>query len=254
MFLFKKIVAPLFFPVPLCLEILLLGLFLLWFTKKQKAGKIIVSIGVGLIIIFGYGTFQDILLRSLEAKYPSLMDLQEVDEVKWVVVLGGGHTSDPNLPVTDQISKTSLMRLVEGIRIHKKLPGSKLVLSGGRGFDPVPNAEVMAGVAAILGINDSDIVLELDSKDTKDEAVLVKKIVADEKFILVTSASHMLRSMSLFEKQGMHPIAAPVEHSFKGRQMISPGSFFPSSSKIGNAERLFYEYLGLAWAKLRGQT
>ena len=93
MFLFKKIVAPLFFPVPLCLEILLLGLFLLWFTKKQKAGKIIVSIGVGLVIIFSYGTFQDILLRSLENKYPSLINLQEVDDVKWVVVLGGGHTS-----------------------------------------------------------------------------------------------------------------------------------------------------------------
>jgi uncharacterized SAM-binding protein YcdF (DUF218 family) len=93
MFLFKKIVAPLFFPVPLCLEILLLGLFLLWFTKKQKAGKIIVSIGVGLIIIFSYGTVQDILLRSLENKYPSLINIQEVDDVKWVVVLGGGHTS-----------------------------------------------------------------------------------------------------------------------------------------------------------------
>jgi uncharacterized SAM-binding protein YcdF (DUF218 family) len=93
MFLFKKIVAPLFFPVPLCLEILLLGLFLLWFTKKQKAGKIIVSIGVGLIILFSYGTFQDILLRSLENKYPPLINLQKVDDVKWVVVLGGGHTS-----------------------------------------------------------------------------------------------------------------------------------------------------------------
>jgi len=93
MFLFEKIVAPLFFPIPLCLEILLLGLFLLWFTRKQKAGKIIVSIGVGLTIIFSYGTFQDILLRFLENKYPPLLNLQEVDDVKWVVVLGGGHTS-----------------------------------------------------------------------------------------------------------------------------------------------------------------
>jgi hypothetical protein len=47
-------------------------------------------------------------------------------------------------PVTDQISKSSLTRLVEGIRIHKELPGSKLVLSGGGGFDPMPNARIMA--------------------------------------------------------------------------------------------------------------
>jgi len=152
MFLFKKIVAPLFFPVPLCLEILLLGLILLWFTKKQKAGKIVVSIGVGLTMIFSFGTFQDILLRSLENKYPPLINLQKVDDVKWVVVLGGGHTSDPELPVTDQISKSSLSRLVEGIRIHRNLPGSKLILSGGGGFDPVPNARIMADVATVWGL------------------------------------------------------------------------------------------------------
>ena len=120
MFLFKKIVAPQFFPVPLCLEILLLGLFSLWFTKKQKAGKIIVSIGVGSIIIFSFGTIQDILLQSLENKYLSLISFQEVDDVRWIVVLGGENTSDPKLPVNDQISTSSLARLVEGIRIHKK--------------------------------------------------------------------------------------------------------------------------------------
>jgi hypothetical protein len=38
MFLFKKIVAPFFFPLSLCLEILLFGLFLLWFTSREKFG------------------------------------------------------------------------------------------------------------------------------------------------------------------------------------------------------------------------
>jgi len=253
MFLFKKIVAPLFFPVPLCLEILLLGLILLWFTKKQKAGKIVVSIGVGLTMIFSFGTFQDILLRSLENKYPPLINLQKVDDVKWVVVLGGGHTSDPELPVTDQISKSSLSRLVEGIRIHRNLPVSKLILSGGGGFDPVPNARIMADVASVLGVNETDMILEPDSKDTKDEAVLIQKIVGNEKLILVTSASHMPRSMALFKKRGMQPIPAPTDHTIKRRQRISPGVFFPASGNIRNAERVFYEYLGLAWAKLRGQ-
>ena len=43
------------------------------------------------------------------------------------------------------------MRLVEGIRIHRNLPGSKLILSGGGGFDPVPNAKIMADrIAQVL--------------------------------------------------------------------------------------------------------
>jgi uncharacterized SAM-binding protein YcdF (DUF218 family) len=253
MFLFKKIVAPLFFPVPLCLEILLLGLILLWFSKKQKAGKIIVSVGVALIIMFSFGTIQDILLHSLENKYPPLLNIQEVHDVRWVVVLGGGNISDPKLPANGQISGASLSRLVEGIRIQKKLPKCKLILSGGKTFDNVPNAEVMADVASMLGISDSDMVLESDSKDTKDEAILIKKIVKNEKFILVTSASHMLRSMALFQKLGMQPIPAPIDHAIKTRHLISPSSLFPNSGKISNAERIVYEYLGLVWAKLRGQ-
>ena len=133
------------------------------------------------------------------------------------------------------------------------MPESKLVLSGGRAFDPVPNAKVMANIASILGIDESKIVLEPNSKDTKDEALLIQKIVANSKFILVTTASHMPRSMALFNKLGMQPIPAPIEHSIKLRQGLNPGVFFPNSGRIGQAERIFYEYLGLAWAKLRGQ-
>jgi len=59
-------------PVPICVEILLLGLFLLWFTRRQKAGKIVVSIGVVLLAALSYGVISDILIRPLEYKYPPL--------------------------------------------------------------------------------------------------------------------------------------------------------------------------------------
>lgn len=69
MFLLKKIISPFLFPVPLCLEILLLGLFLLWFTRKQKIGRMVVSMGVVLLVILSYGLFSNILLESFEYKY-----------------------------------------------------------------------------------------------------------------------------------------------------------------------------------------
>ncbi len=253
--MFKKIVAPLFFPVPLCLEILLLGIFLLWFTRRKKAGKIVVSVGIVLLGILSYGFPSVALLRALEQKSPPLLQLDGSGDVKWVVVLGGGHTSDPRFPVTSQLGGSSLARLVEGIRLHRMLPGSKLVLSGGGVFDPVPNAEVMAGVAIAIGVDPQDLVLESLSKDTKDEARLIKEIVGKDRFVLVTSASHMPRSMALFEKVGLDPIPAPTDHCVKERQGgLSPGMFFPSAGRLGTAERVVYEYLGLAWARLRGQT
>jgi uncharacterized SAM-binding protein YcdF (DUF218 family) len=168
------------------------------------------------------------------------------------VVLGGGHTSDPKLPITSQLSNASLVRLVEGIRIHRGLPTSRLILSGGIVFEKVPEAKVLADVALAIGVKKQDLILEEVSRDTEDEARLIQEIVGQEQFILVTSASHMPRSMALFKKLGMHPIPAPTDHLVKECQKISPGMFYPSANGLCKAERAFYEYLGLAWAKLRG--
>jgi uncharacterized SAM-binding protein YcdF (DUF218 family) len=253
MFLLKKIVAPLFFPLSLCLEILLVGIFLLWFTRRQKAGKIIVSIGVVILIAFSYGAASDILLRPLEYKYPPMTDMSAVLDVEWVVVLSGGSSSDAHLPITGRLSHASLVRLVEGIRIHRKLLKSKLILSGGGAFNTIAEAKTMADVAVILGVDSKDLILESESKDTKDQARLIHTIVGDNRFVLVTSASHMPRSMALFEKRGMRPTPAPIGHRITERQKITPGIFFPSAGRIAKMENVFYEYLGLAWAILRGQ-
>lgn len=72
-------------------------------------------------------------------------------------------------------------------------------MSGGGVFDPVSNAEIMARVAMEIGVPERDIILESKSKDTKDEARFIKPIVGNEPFVLVTTASHIPRSMALFK-------------------------------------------------------
>jgi len=111
----------------------------------------------------------------------------------------------------------------------------------------------MADLALLLGVNKENIILEDASKDTKDQAILIKGILGNDKFVLVTSASHMPRSMALFRKQGMDPIPAPTEHLVKERKNISPGMFFPGASNLRKVERAFHEYLGFLWGKMRGQ-
>jgi uncharacterized SAM-binding protein YcdF (DUF218 family) len=253
-FLFKKIVGPLLFPVPLCLIILLLGLIFHWFTRRQRTGKIIVSLGVGLLLLLSYSAFSDMLLRPLEYRYTPVKNFEELQDVKWVVVLAGGHVSDKLVPITSQLEESSVVRVVESIRLQKMLPNSKLLLSGGGVFDPVPSAKLMADLALALGVESQDIVLETGSRDTKDEARLIGEMVGDDRFALVTSASHMPRSMAMFRKLGMNPIPAPTDHWVKERQALSPSIFYPSANGLRKAERAFYEYLGLMWAKLRGQV
>ena len=253
MFLLKKIVAPLFFPMTLILGILLLGLFLVSLTRKQKTGKVIVLIGIIFLGMLSYDAVSDKLLQPLEYQYPSLLSLENIQNVKWIVVLGGGHTSDPKLPITSQLSEASLIRLVEGIRIHNGLAKSKLILSGGSVFEKISNAQALAEVALAIGVKNQDLILEELSKDTEEEARLIQQVVGRDRFVLVTSASHMPRSIALFNKLGMHPIPAPTDYLVKESQKMSPGMFYPGAGGLLKAERAFYEYLGLAWAKLRGR-
>jgi len=252
MFLFKKIVAPLFFPVSVVLFVLVLGSFLLIWSRRKKTGKVLILIGVLLLGALSYEAVSEKLLRPLEYTYPPLIRAVTMGDIRWIVVLGGGHTSDQRLPVTDQVSDLSLIRLVEGIRLHREIPKSKLILSGGRVFDPASEATAMAKVAIAIGVEKEDLVLEEDSKDTEDQARFIHGLLKQEPFILVTSASHMPRSMILFKRLGMHPIPAPTEYQVKKRWGISPKRFYPAADGLMKAERAFYEYIGLTWTKMKG--
>jgi uncharacterized SAM-binding protein YcdF (DUF218 family) len=260
MFMLKKI-APLFLnPLSLCLGIFLLGLFCLWLTRRQRLGKFLVTLGTVLLFVLSSAFFSAKVLTPLEYRYPALLYPDTVpwegDKTgtlpRWIVVLGGGHVSDPRLPVNSQLSEAALSRLVEGVRLYKAIPHSKLLLSGGVVFDPVPEAQVMAQIALLLGVKPQDIVLEPNSRDTEDEAALIAGMLAGQKLILVTSAAHMTRAMALFAKRGLQPIPAPADYRLKASRSPGPGLYFPGAGHLGQVETALHEYLGLAWAWLRG--
>jgi uncharacterized SAM-binding protein YcdF (DUF218 family) len=260
MFLLKKIVSQFLYPLSLCLEILILGLFFLWATKRPRLGKTLVTLGTVLLLLLSTSFISSGLLTPLERRYPAILHPEKISweghpvEVspRWIVVLGGGHVSDPSLPPNSQINEAALGRVVEGVRLYKAIPGSKLLLSGGSGFDPVPEAEVMARIAVLLGVKPQDILLETDSRDTADEAEMIAKIIGRKRFILVTSAAHMPRAMALFKKHGLGPIPAPTDYLGRQAQGFSPDAFFPNAAILEQVETAVHEYLGLAWAWLRG--
>ncbi len=260
MFLLKKIVSPLFFPLPLCVLLLIFGLFLLWFTRRQRAGKIITTLGAALLVLLSYGPVPNFLLRRLEQQYPPLSTTASVEaplderlsNVRWIVVLGGGHTSDPKIPVAGNLSHSSLYRLVEGIELHRRIPGSRLVLSGSAIWRANSDAKAMALVAEALGIERQNIVLEEESNDTEDQAVFIKRVVGEDSFVLVTSAWHMPRAMGLFARQGMNPVPAPTDYRVIEGQ-LTPRDYYPNAGHLINTELAIYETLGRTWAKMRGR-
>jgi len=249
MFTFKKIVSLILMPLPFGLLMGFFGLFILCFTQRQKTGKMLVSFALIFIALISYSPFSNLLLSPLEKTYKKYDSNQK--KISYVVVLGGGHISDLDLPLSSQIASASLTRLVEGIIIYRENPGSRLIVSGWQGrYDPVPNSALMASIANALGVPLDDIIIEPRPKDTKDEARLIKDIVKKDLFVLVTSASHMKRSAALFNHYHLNLIPAPTY--FQVKKIKNP-LCVPGSGGLQNSEMALHEYLGMIWSKLRGQ-
>ncbi|HEY5497457.1 MAG TPA: ElyC/SanA/YdcF family protein, partial [Syntrophales bacterium] len=101
------------------------------------------------------------------------------------------------------------------------------------------------------GVSDNDVVRENKSLDTADQAKLISSIVGRNRFILVTSAIHMPRSMALFRKFGMNPIPAPTNYMVVKQSRFHPRAFFPGSDSLRKTEAAIHEYLGLIWMRIQ---
>jgi uncharacterized SAM-binding protein YcdF (DUF218 family) len=258
MYILKKIISAFLLPLPVFLILLTVGVCLLWFTRRQRAGKILCSAGLLALGLFSYDAVSDLLLAPLEDDFPPLLVADHpapgdaaARQARWIVVLGGGYSVAPSLPATSELNVVTLARLVEAVRLKNQIPAAKLVVSGGYGVGATM-ADVFTDAAVSLGVPRGDVVAERRTFDTADEARFIHEIVRDAPFILVTSASHLPRAVALFRKQGMSPLPAAADYGSLDDPGLSPYSFVPSPSALTKLERASHEYLGLLWGKLRG--
>lgn len=241
----KKVISYFLLPFPLGLGLGMAGVLLLWLTARQRTARALVTAGVAVLLLSSWYPTSQWFLSPLHRR-PVLADpAATAAGARWVVVLAGGYELRNDLPPTLRLNRYTLERLVEGIRVYRKLPGAKLIMSG-RGVEQPTEAAVMQQAAEALGVPAADILQEGESDDTPDEARLIRPMVGSDRIVLVTSAVHMERSVRLFEKQGMTVIPAPAG--------VGPDEFmWPNSERLGLVEGAEHERLGMLWARLRGE-
>lgn len=117
-----------------------------------------------------------------------LMDFKQgADEVRYadaIVVLTGG-----------------IGRMEEGLRLFKEGKGGYLVISGVEGGSRLAEIFPRRDLRSMVDV--SKIILDINSKNTIENAVNVRQIVEDKDFksmILVTSNYHMTRAFVIFRK------------------------------------------------------
>jgi len=106
-------------------------------------------------------------------------------------------------------------------------------------------------VAQELGVPPGAMILEGKSWDTEDQALFLAPLLGDEPFALITSAGHMARSLYLFRRMGLKPLAAPIDFR-TGALDLDYSSFIPNAGALDATQAALYEYLGRAWVWLKG--
>jgi uncharacterized SAM-binding protein YcdF (DUF218 family) len=175
-----------------------------------------------------------------------------------IVVLGSGTFSarDWDNGRFDVPDRASASRVLEAFRVFRITDAAWVIASGGLvtpdDFDQ-PNGRTMHDALARLGVPASRLLVETASRNTHDEAVIVRemlKTLSVQHVILVTSDIHMRRSLGTFRAQGIAAVPAIA------RQDLGALPWFawivPTEVGIDHASDVWHEMIGLLYYFVRG--
>ena len=226
--------------------LVLIGLVFFLLKKRAVSRGIFIIAGTWFLVI-STPTIPTLVLDSLERQYePVYVDqLADTDAPYDIIVLGGGHGFDDRLPANSLLSSVALGRLSEGIRLHRQLSNSRLILSGYSSSGRTTQAEMLRDTALLLGVEKNRTKIQSEPGNTLEEArVYSERYAGEQQVILVTSAVHMPRSVMLFERAGIEVIPSPANYRLKGSwRYVRLG--WPSMDNIEKLKTAIHEYAAI---------
>jgi len=236
--IFFKTLQQLLLPGTFTFILIIIGLLLLLKKRKKRVGKIFIAMGLLLYYLFSTTIVSNFLIAPLEEGY-SYLRIQDMDMADKAVLLLGGREAD-------------ILRGSEVLRIyHLKKGWVKVIISG---TDPLlPTSQEAVAVKQFFvsrGMDEDDIVIEGDSRNTWENIRNVKEIVGEKPFFLVTSAYHMERSIREFQRVEANPIPAPTDFKIK-TDKYGVLDFFPNAQNLRKSDLAFHEYMAILWYTVR---
>ena len=138
-----------------------------------------------------------------------------------------------------------------------RLTDPTLIISSAGVIAPLPylepNGRTMRDGLLQLGIPASRVVVETESRTTREQAVIVGKMLASlpvDHFILVTSEIHMRRALASFRAVGVQAIPAVARDPVHLTKRTS--WWFPTEEGFAEGALAAHEVVGLGYYWLRG--
>ncbi len=118
-------------PVGIMLALLALGFLMSISRRYYIAGRRLLMAGVLLYFTFLFSPLSEVLILNLEKQYNPLSVPPPGTKLDRIVILSDYGEEHISYPITGTLSYQTVSRLVEGMRLYRMLPGSKLISSGG---------------------------------------------------------------------------------------------------------------------------
>jgi len=255
-FTLSKTLGYLVMPSNLLMALGLIGLALLLTRFRRLASWLIVT-SLVLIALVGYSPLGRILLRPLEDRFP-LWDASR-GAPDGIVVLGGAISPEISVARGVVALNSAAERVTVTAELARRYPNARIIFTGGTGsLDPTAPLEAPLAVKEFeaLGIAHDRVTAEEQSRNTIENAVF-SHLLADPKpgqrWLLVTSASHMPRAIAAFRAAGFPVEAYPVNWHTRGqRDAAELFAAFPEG--LAMTDHAVHEWLGLAAYWLTGKT
>jgi uncharacterized SAM-binding protein YcdF (DUF218 family) len=252
-FILSKILAFLLSPLTWIMALAALSLFLN--NKKLKKRFLIATL---ITAYFFSNTFiAKEFMRMWEPKPVSVHQIKKNYDV--VIVLGGGIITQ------DAQNKTLTFRnnpdrIMQALWLYENNKADKILISSGSGSMQYPDmleSVLLRNFLVDIGVPRQDILIDSVSNNTHENAVKTAEILNREypdggSFLLITSASHMMRSKACFKKAGVNVDTFPVDLTAGNRSWYWMNLLLPNTEALKIWNDLLHELIGCLTYRIMG--
>jgi uncharacterized SAM-binding protein YcdF (DUF218 family) len=250
-FILSKVLNFLTNPLVMVLILMTISFFL----KRAKLKKIFFWTGFGLLIFFSNEFIANEVMLAWE---PAPTPYHEIKKTyAWGIVLTGVTHNDRE-PSDRVYFHHGADRVTHAVELYKKGIIKKILISGGSGrlmSSERKEANEIFRAMILMGVPEQDMVIENQSRNTHESAVMVKEMLKGETegCLLITSAFHMYRSKACFVKAGFSTIDTFTTDFYTHRRYFTPDVLFiPKPESIMIWQKIFKEWTGIIAYKVAG--
>ncbi len=255
-FVLSKTLGILLLPTDFLIFVGIAGAILLG-TRFARLGRRLMVVSLLLFAICGFSPLGSWLLFPLESRFPAWDAARGAPD--GIVVLGGSIDADVSAARGVAVVRGAADRIVAAAALARQYPDARIVFTGGSSNlienDP-READFAAEIFERLGVRRERLTIERRSRNTEENAEFTKAIAAPkngERWLLVTSAYHMPRSVGLFRKAGFAVEPYPVDWRVGSRADLLRFSAVAIEG-LQRTGLAVHEWIGLLAYRLTGKT